>query len=105
VIVLPGGGAGFCERAGGSDLPPGYRERRERFAALYAAFRARFGMASPTFECVTDYASAGRAARRILGEQGFGDWRIETSPEPIGDGCAAVSLDEPRKIVTINVHP
>jgi hypothetical protein len=105
VIVLPGGGAGFCERAGGSDLPPGYRERRERFAALFAAFRARFGMASPTFECVTDYASAERSARRILEEHGFGDWRIERSPEPIGDSCAGFSLDEPRKTATITVHP
>jgi hypothetical protein len=54
---------------------------------------------------VTDYASAERAARRILEEHGFGDWRIETSPAPIGESCAAVSLDEPRKTATITVHP
>jgi hypothetical protein len=105
VIVLPGGGAGFCERAGGSDLPAGYRERRERFAALFSAVQARFGMAGPDFECVSDYAAAERVVRGILDEHGFGDWRIDRSPEPLGRSCAAVSLDEPRMTAVLTVHP
>jgi hypothetical protein len=105
VIVLPGGGAGFCERAGGSDLPAGYRARRERFAALFSAVQARFGMASPDFECVTDYATAERVVRGILDAHGFGDWRVDRGPEPMGRSCVGVSFDEPEMKVTLTVQP
>ncbi|HTE62148.1 MAG TPA: hypothetical protein VK631_17480 [Solirubrobacteraceae bacterium] len=108
VIVLPGSGPGFCERAGGSDLPPGYRERRERFAALFSALDARFsrgdgGGRNPNFECVSDYASAEAIVRRVLDEHGFADWRIEASDEPFSADrrCAALSYDERRKTITV----
>jgi hypothetical protein len=108
VIVLPGGGPGFCERAGGGDLPPGYRERRERFAALFSALGARFSEGdgsgvNPNFECVTDFESARAIVERILREHGFSDWRVEASPERFGPDrpCAILAYDERRKTVTV----
>lgn len=108
VIVLPGSGPGFCERAGGTDLPPGYHERRERFAALFSALDARFSEGdgrgrNPDFECVTDYASAESIIRRILDEHGFADWRIAASEERFGTDrrCANLAYDEQRKTVTV----
>ena len=108
VIVLPGSGPGFCERAGGSDLPPDYRERRERFAALFSVLNARFSKGdghgrNPDFECVSDYASAEGIVRRVLDERGFADWRIEASDEQFGPDrrCAALVYDEPHKTITV----
>ena len=108
VMVLPGSGPGFCEQAGGSDLPPGYRERRERFAALFSALDARFsrgdgGGRNPDFECVSDYASAEAIIRRILDEHGFADWRIAASDERFGADrrCASLAYDEQHKTVTV----
>jgi hypothetical protein len=108
VIVLPGSGPGFCEQAGGSDLPPGYHERRERFAALFSALDARFSRGdgrgrNPDFECVGSYATAEAIVRRVLDEHGFADWRIEPSDEPFGADrrCAALAYDERHKTVTV----
>jgi hypothetical protein len=108
VIVLPGGGAGFCERAGGSDLPAGYRERRERFAALFSDLQASFSpgdgrSVNRGFECVSDYASAEAIVRRVLDDHGFADWRVEPSDESFGADrpCASLAFDERRKTVIL----
>ena len=108
VIVLPGGGPGFCERAGGRDLPAGYAARRERFAALFADLDARFSRGdgrgrNPGFECVTDFARARAIVERILAVHGFADWRVVASDERYGPDrpCATLAYDERGKTVTV----
>jgi hypothetical protein len=110
ILVLPGGGRGFCERVGGSDLPPGYRERRERFAALYTELERRFSAGSGAgvnheFECIRDAGTAAAIVRRTLDAHGFGDWRVETLDEHAGEGrrCAMLAYDERAR--TIKVVP
>lgn len=108
VIVLPGSGPGFCERAGGRDLPAGYAARRERFAALFADLDARFSRGdgrgrNPGFVCVTDFGRARAIVERILAEHGFTDWRVVASDERYGPDrrCATLAYDERARTVTV----
>jgi hypothetical protein len=57
VYVLPGGGTGFCERAGAADVPPDYRERRERFAALFITLQRSSARATARPSTPTSSAS------------------------------------------------
>jgi hypothetical protein len=108
VYVLPGGGTGFCERAGAADVPPDYRERRERFAELFTTLQRQFSKGdgqgiNPDFVCIADYATAVDAVRRTLDAHGFGDWRVETSDQRFGPDrrCATLAYDERRRTVTV----
>ena len=108
VMVLPGGGPGFCARAGGTDIPPGYRERRERFAKLFTALQKQFSAGdgkrvNPDFVCVGDAARATAIVRETLDAHGFADWRIALSEERFGPDrpCATLAYDERSRTITI----
>lgn len=108
VVVLPGRGRGFCQRAGGTDIPPGYRERRKRFAKLFTALQSQFSAGNgkrvnPDFQCVGDAARAAALVRQTLDAHGFRDWRVALSEERFGPDrpCASLAYDERGKTIMI----